>query len=341
MNNIFHRWAHHDLGRRGELHSGNLHAYPDYFNSYGTTIAKFLADDVVVICDLNLSPSTGRHISNVCQTIPVGVHIIYTRRHNQWYYDDVNFYAGSGWGEAMVKHLLERITTEMGKFKTEKKIDTWSRHAMRWIGDIKYLYEHKHFTKKRFKEEYKKYFKLLEFLFEEHNVGEMCDFINGPGCYIEYLVRVAPILKAQKTRETRAAEREKERKEAIAKYDTLGIDYIRERWISGKDLSIHTTARHSLQEICYGGNVLLRFNSKSEIVTSKGIKISQEQARRFWAMIQRWKSNPEAYEKSKFDTLSGTYSSHSFKDGILTAGCHQIAYSEMERIMKELESKIV
>lgn len=87
-----------------------------------------------------------------------------------------------------------------------------------------------------------------------------------------------------------------------------------------------------------GGNVLLRFSSIRNIVeTSKGIKISLGECKRLWEIFKRWHNHSEQCEKGMVVVTERTdYHVHSFQNDILTIGCHQIAYSEMQRLATEL-----
>lgn len=89
-----------------------------------------------------------------------------------------------------------------------------------------------------------------------------------------------------------------------------------------------------------GGNVLLRLNlAGDKIETSKNIRIPVEIAKKFWTIVQRWHEKPETFSPKEIDTKgSGKYTISSYQNDILTAGCHKIAYCEMERVMNEINN---
>lgn len=88
----------------------------------------------------------------------------------------------------------------------------------------------------------------------------------------------------------------------------------------------------------YGGNVLLRLNlSKDTVETSKNIRIPVEVCKKMWKIVSKWHENPSCFKPMQIDTKgSGRYTISSYEDDILTAGCHKIAYTEMERMYNEI-----
>jgi hypothetical protein len=82
----------------------------------------------------------------------------------------------------------------------------------------------------------------------------------------------------------------------------------------------------------YGGNVLLRLNlNKDTVETSKRIRIPVEVCKKMWKIVSKWHENPSCFKEMQIDTKgSGKYTISSYKNDILTAGCHKIAYTEMK-----------
>jgi len=89
----------------------------------------------------------------------------------------------------------------------------------------------------------------------------------------------------------------------------------------------------------YGGNVLLRLNlNKDKVETSKNIRIPVEVCKKMWKIVSKWHENPSTFKRMTIDTKgSGKYEIVSYKNDILTAGCHDIAYEEMERMYNEIQ----
>lgn len=87
-----------------------------------------------------------------------------------------------------------------------------------------------------------------------------------------------------------------------------------------------------------GGNILLRLNlNKDKVETSKGIRIPVEVCKKMWRIVSKWHENPSCFKPMEIDTKgSGRYTISSYQNDILTAGCHKIAYVEMERMYNEI-----
>ena len=86
----------------------------------------------------------------------------------------------------------------------------------------------------------------------------------------------------------------------------------------------------------FGGNVLLRVID-NHVVTSKGIMIMHDECKRLWKLVQRWHINSAEFvagEEAK--TTLNAWAISRYQNDILIAGCHAIAYREMERVAREL-----
>lgn len=92
------------------------------------------------------------------------------------------------------------------------------------------------------------------------------------------------------------------------------------------------------KDFYYGGNVLLRLNlNKDTVETSKNIRIPVEVCKKMWKIVSKWHENPSCFKPMQIDTKgSGRYTISSYQNDILTAGCHKIAYTEMERMYNEI-----
>ena len=97
-------------------------------------------------------------------------------------------------------------------------------------------------------------------------------------------------------------------------------------------------AFNSDEDFFYNGNVLLRLNlNKDKVETSKYIKIPVETCKKMWKIVSKWHENPSCFKPMEIDTKgSGKYTISSYQNDILTAGCHKIAYTEMERMYNEI-----
>ena len=73
------------------------------------------------------------------------------------------------------------------------------------------------------------------------------------------------------------------------------------------------------------------------IETSRGANIPVEHAIKFWALIKTWHDNNMTYSRCTHSIHLGHYAVDSFKNDILKVGCHEIPYSEIERISHQLK----
>lgn len=117
-------------------------------------------------------------------------------------------------------------------------------------------------------------------------------------------------------------------------YKSRGVDGMRDLWREHL-CSIYEYDR--LDNYYYGGNVLLRWSKNHDYIeTSKNIKLSIEQCKKYWKIISIWHENPSKFKSIQMTTKTGTYKVTSYQNDVLTAGCHKIAYQEMKRMMKEI-----
>lgn len=73
-----------------------------------------------------------------------------------------------------------------------------------------------------------------------------------------------------------------------------------------------------------------------EIQTTRGARIPVDHAIKFWGLIKSWHDKGVQYVKDHHSIHLGHYSVNSFKDDVLTVGCHTIPYSEIESIAHQL-----
>ena len=151
--------------------------------------------------------------------------------------------------------------------------------------------------------------------------------------------RAAEIARLKREEEER---KEKELQEQLKKeqIDTCvanGAEGARDLW------RLHLTDLYTAEDYCktedffYGGNVLLRFSmNKDKIESSKSIRMTIATAKAMWKIVSKWHENPASFKQMKIKTLSGTYNIVSYENDILTAGCHDIAYEEMEHMYNEI-----
>jgi hypothetical protein len=72
------------------------------------------------------------------------------------------------------------------------------------------------------------------------------------------------------------------------------------------------------------------------IETSRGAKIPLEHAVKFWSLINSWHQKGTTYIKDHHSIHLGNYCVNRFENDVLTVGCHQIPYSEIQNIANQL-----
>jgi hypothetical protein len=92
------------------------------------------------------------------------------------------------------------------------------------------------------------------------------------------------------------------------------------------------------KDFFFGGNVLLRLNlDKTYVESSKGVRVPVAVARLWFKKVKQWHENPKSFKPMEWNTKgNGKYTVSEYKDDILTAGCHDIAYAEMERMYNQI-----
>jgi hypothetical protein len=109
----------------------------------------------------------------------------------------------------------------------------------------------------------------------------------------------------------RRAERIKEQAEAL------------ENWRNGLDVRNHFE--------------ITALRIKDDVIeTSRGARIPLEHAIKFWGLIKAWHEKGTSYVKSNHSIHLGNYAVNRFENDILTVGCHQIPYSEIQNIANQL-----
>lgn len=129
---------------------------------------------------------------------------------------------------------------------------------------------------------------------------------------------------------------EQVKQEQINECLSRGLEGCRDLW-RNHFVAIETAEYKSNNDanFFFGGNVLLRLSlSGNAIETSKHISIPVEKCKKMWKIVQKWHNDPSSFKSCEINTLSsGKYTISSYKNDILTSGCHKIPYEEMERVM--------
>lgn len=152
--------------------------------------------------------------------------------------------------------------------------------------------------------------------------------------------RAAEIARLKREEEERKEReyREQVKQEQIDECLENGIEGCRDLWRKHL-MDIHHAERETNYkgDFFMGGNVLLRFGiNKDKIESSKSIRVTIPTCKAMWKMVSKWHKHPDTFKEMTIKTLDGTYTISSYRNDILTAGCHDIAYAEMERMYNEI-----
>ena len=152
--------------------------------------------------------------------------------------------------------------------------------------------------------------------------------------------RAAEIARLKREEEERKEREymEQVKKEQIEECLGRGLEGCRDLWRLHLQSIGNAELGNNLNEFYHNGNVLLRLNlNKDKVETSKNIRIPVETCKKMWKIVSKWHENPKCFKPMEIDTkCSGQYTISSYKNDILTAGCHKIAYVEMERMYNEI-----
>lgn len=228
------------------------------------------------------------------------------------------------WGN--FKNLMDYIEFfDMGTPRRllKKSANEWlgTNHELSWKSDK---------IKREHVRELKRVFQILlnhQALEVLGTVIVIVDEVCGEGTWLKYRERV------EKYRINIEAKQEKKRRAREEELDKFRKDFYEklEKWKSGE-----LNFLHSYYFIdCADVNAWMRIKG-GIIETSKQIKIGIEEARRMWQMVSLLHRGGQFRHGLVEDVGGNKWSINRYENDILTAGCHRIAYSEIESIAKQL-----
>lgn len=158
--------------------------------------------------------------------------------------------------------------------------------------------------------------------------AEAVEYLTGlKGTWIKYSERSERWRKGEEERERIKLERL--RKEEEARYKDF--DEKLEEWKSGEINFLNTPFYIPGEK----PNAWIRIKGNI-IETSKQIKIGVAEARKLWRAVSAMHRGAEFRHGLVEDVTGHQWSLNRYENDLLTAGCHRIAYDEMERIAKQL-----
>ena len=198
-----------------------------------------------------------------------------------------------------------------------------------WLGASHELSRRSDKVKREYIRELKRVFQILlnyQPLEVLGTVNVIVDEVCGEGTWIKYLERIK---RFEKSRE----EREKIKIETYRKEQEARNKPLKERvqmWKYGEISQLYYRCLENGQP-----NAWLRIKN-GKIETSKGIKVEQTEAKRLWGLIKVFHDGGQFKRDLVLDVNGHRWAFNRYENDILTAGCHRIAYSEMEGVARQL-----
>lgn len=369
---VAHAWAHNlDKMHNGlsTFHSGGC------FISYATCIAQRIEMNGKIAYLLNnarYSRSTQKHQSIARSAIPVG-EVTFNCNFLNWGNKEIinnndskySVYYRIGFG---LRYIIEEMIVCQNMVTARKLNTSVSYHGFnelkRWLdftGDttipkllrmpirefetlmLAYSGYYSYMRATKYNSSASLVRKFLKLCYEHRGLDEICDAINGSGTYDAWNKRQQSIRKAQETYRNNAPQRlaneELRRKKEIEQWSYVrrviqerGDEGRRDMWHEGHNVDI----RFANPSLYYGGNVLLRVKG-SMVETSKGIKVTKSECKRLWTIVSRWhESNTEFIAGERVKSTISSFAVSRYQNDIMIAGCHAVAYKEMERVAHQL-----
>lgn len=299
-----------------------------------------------MINDTYYSSTTSKHQYYVREAIPTGSKVFFVGYNMSYYIGNMIFVTNrlesikdaiekykkartelsyqNIWGE--FKNLMDYIEFfDMGTPKSLLK-----KSANEWFGNNHELSLKSDKIKREHARELKRIFQILlnhQALEVLGTVNVIVDEVCGEGTWLKYRERVEKHRISREVQEVeklrRLGEIEEERSRDF--YEKL------EKWKSGELDFLHACSFTSYDK----PNTWMRIKG-GIIETSKEIKIGIEEARRMWQIVSLLHQGGQFRHGLVEDVDGNRWKINRYENDMLTAGCHRIAYSEMESIAKQL-----
>ena len=204
--------------------------------------------------------------------------------------------------------------------------------ANKWLGTKHELA----WKSEKVKQEYVRELKRVLQIMLNHQALEILGTINvivdeicGEGTWTSYTERCQKYRVAQEERETKRIEAARIENEVRKK----PLEERIKLWKAGEIREIN--APYGYHDLDDEPNVWLRIKN-GKVETSKGIILSQTEAERLWKHIKSFHDGAQFQHDLARDSSGNNWVFNKYQNDMLTAGCHRIAYSEMEIIAKQL-----
>lgn len=349
MNNsmVAHLWANEKKesanGSNFYFIGTSIYSYGSHFEA-GRIVRNKRGEKAYLINDEFYSSSTSTHQGLVRSAIPTGSKVF-----------SVGYNISNTGNMVFVTSQLESIKTAIEKYKKARTelsyrdiwgafrnlmnyIEFWDmgtpqrllkKSVNEWLGTNHTLSYRSNNVKREYVRELKR---VLEVLLNHQalevlgTVNVIVDEICGEGTWAGYVVRYQRWKDSQAKREALALEKARKENEVRKKK----LEEQVEMWKSGEISQLYYYWFENNQP-----NVWLRIKN-GRVETSKGIKIERTEAERLWKLIKFFHNGGQFQHDLALDITGHRWAFNRYENDILTAGCHRIAYSEMESIAKQL-----
>lgn len=350
MNNsmVAHLWANEkkESGKGSNLffEGRSIYSYGYHFE-VGRIVRNKCGEKAYLLNDEYYSSSTCKHQRCVRSAIPTGSKVF-----------SVGYNMSDDGSMAFITSRLELIKEVIEKYKKVRTSlsyrDVWGvfrnlmdyieffnmgtpesllkKSANNWIGTKHALSYESDKIKSEYVHELKRVFEVLlnhQALETLGTTNVIVDEICGEGTWAGYVARCQRWKDSQAKKEALIFEKRRKEKEDRKKKFEEQI----EMWKSGKILELYL--HYYLEDD--QPNVWLRIKN-GIIETSKNIKIGRAEAERLWKLIKFFHNGNKFQHDMVLDTTGHKWKINSYKNDILVAGCHRIAYSEMEGVARQL-----
>lgn len=351
MNNsmVAHLWANEKQesanGSNFYFEGESIYSYGRHFE-VGRIVRNKRGEKAYLINDTYYSSATSKHQYYVREAIPTGSKMFYVECNISYCIGNMIF----------VTNMLESIKDAIEKYKKARAElsyrDIWGafknlmgyieffdmgtpqrllkKSANEWLGTNHELSWKSDKIKREHVRELKRIFQILlnhQALEVLGTVIVIVDEVCGEGTWLKYRERVEKHRISREVQEVEKLRKLKELEEERSRdfYEKL------EKWKSGELDFLHACSLTSYNK----PNVWMRIKG-GIIETSKEIKIGIGEARRIWQVVSLLHRGGQFRHGLVEDVNGNKWSINRYENDILTAGCHRIAYSEMESIAKQL-----
>lgn len=350
MNNsmVAHLWANEKQesanGSNFYFEGESIYSYGRHFEA-GRIVRNKRGEKAYLINDGYYSSTTSKHQYYIREAIPTGSKVF-----------SVGYNMSNTGNMAFVTSGLESIKDAIEKYKKARTElpyqNVWGafknlmgyieffdmgtpqrllkKSANEWFGNNHELSLKSDKIKREHARELKRIFQILlnhQALEVLGAVNVIVDEVCGEGTWIKYSERSERWRKGEEERERIKLERL--RKEEEARYKDF--DEKLEEWKSGEINFLNTPFYIPGEK----PNAWIRIKGNI-IETSKQIKIGIAEARKLWRAVSAMHRGAEFRHGLVEDITGHQWSLNRYENDLLTAGCHRIAYNEMERIAKQL-----